>query len=263
MPEETTQIALSGEPPIAENEQVKALLVLLKENDTPGWREFAVLISHVSGMERQLSEALEELQAIRQKMDEVQDRSLKAALQKAGKSLEKNVDALRQRLSTLKEQIVGGCKNILEDFKVRGSAALNGITGFLHLKPVLKAVQSAAKKSIEASDRAAARIDAFSTEFHEAGRHLRNMGRSIRGMEAQAEAKENGKIARAFKGGFQVERAFLSAVEKGAGRSLDSLARLEQAAQRRPSVLKTMKEQAAKTEKERSVPAPSRDKGSR
>ena len=124
-------------------------------------------------------------------------------------------------------------------------------------------MQAAPQKSIEASDRPAARIDAFSTEFHEAGRHLKNMGRSIRGREAQSEAKENGKIARAFKGGLKVERAFLSAVEKGAGHSLDSLARLEQAAQRRPSVLKTMKEQAAKAEKERSVPAPSRDKGSR
>ena len=44
MPEETTQLALTGEPPIAENEQVKALLVLLKENDT-------ILVKASHGME--------------------------------------------------------------------------------------------------------------------------------------------------------------------------------------------------------------------
>lgn len=263
MAEEMTQIAVTGEPPVMENEQVKALLLLLEENEPPGWREFAVLISHVSHMERQLSEVMEELQSIRQKVDELQNQPQKTALRKAGQALEKNVAVLRQRLSTLKGQIIEGCKNILEDLKIHGAAALNGMAGFLHLKPALEAVQSAAQKSMETCDRTAARIDTFSTEFHEAGRHLKNMGHSIRGVEAQAEVRENGKIAKTLKGCFQAERSFLSAVEKGAGRSLDSLARLEQAARRRPSVLKAMREQAAKTEKELPVPAPSHDKGSR
>ena len=38
--------------PIAENEQVKELLALLKDNNTPGYEEFAKLIEHVTGMEQ-------------------------------------------------------------------------------------------------------------------------------------------------------------------------------------------------------------------
>ena len=37
--------------PIAENEQVKELLALLKDNNTPGYEEFSKLIEHVTGME--------------------------------------------------------------------------------------------------------------------------------------------------------------------------------------------------------------------
>ncbi len=63
------------------------------------------------------------------------------------------------------------------------------------------------KKSMQASNRAVARIDAFSTEYHEMGRHFKNMGRTLQGKPAETDAKENGKIARVFKGAFKVEGA--------------------------------------------------------
>ena len=59
MAEGTPQPAAVPEQPIAENEQVKALLALLKDNNTPGYEEFAKLIGHVSEMEQRLSEATE------------------------------------------------------------------------------------------------------------------------------------------------------------------------------------------------------------
>ena len=69
--------------PIAENEQVKELLALLKDNNTPGYEEFAKLIEHVTGMEQRLLEATEELKAVRQEMQGLQNHSLKDTLQKS------------------------------------------------------------------------------------------------------------------------------------------------------------------------------------
>lgn len=246
-----------------ENDQVKALVVLLMGKDPAGGRELEELAGQVASMERRLDAALEELGEMRQKIQEVQDRSLKAVLQKNCKALEGNVDVLRQRILELKGQVVEGCKNILKDFADRGAVALGGVSRFLHLKPALEAVQAAAEKVVQSSDRAAARIDAFSTEFHEAGRHLKNMGRSIQGRPTQAEAKENGRVADAFKGAFKIERAFASAIGENVGISLNALARLEQRAERRPSVLGAMRERAAKLEPARNQPATSHDKGSR
>ena len=162
-------MAETDSQPIAENEQVKELLALLKDNNTPGYEEFARLIGHVTEMEQRLSEATEELKAMRREVQGLQNHSLKDSLQKSCKAMEASVAAMRQRLSKLKEQIIDGCRHILTDFKERGAVALNGITQFLHIRPALEAVQDAAEKGMQASDRAVSRIDAFSTEYHEAG----------------------------------------------------------------------------------------------
>ena len=256
-------MAETDSQPIAENEQVKELLALLKDNNTPGYEEFAKLIEHVTGMEQRLLEATEELKAVRQEMQGLQNHSLKDALQKSCKAMETNISVMRHRLSKLKGQIINGCRNILADFRERGAVALNGITQFLHVRPVLESIQSAAEKSMQASTRAVARIDAFSTEYHEMGRHLKNMGRTLQGKPAEADAKENGKVARVFKGAFKVEGALIFSINRNAEWALNTLARLEQTAERRPSVLEAMREQAAKTEPAKKQPAPSHDKESR
>ena len=91
----------------------------------------------------------------------------------------------------------------------------------------------------------------------------KNMGRAIQGKPAETDAKENGKIARVFKGAFKVEGALISSINRNAEWALNTLARLEQTAERHPSVLEAMREQAAKTEPAKKQPAPSHDKESR
>jgi len=237
--------------------------IALAEYCSGSVEEFAKLIEHVTGMEQRLLEATEELKAVRQEMQGLQNHSLKDALQKSCKAMETNISVMRHRLSELKGQIINGCRNILADFRERGAVALNGITQFLHVRPALESIQNAAEKSMQASNRAVARIDAFSTEYHEMGRHLKNMGRAIQGKPAETDAKENGKIARVFKGAFKVEGALISSINRNAEWALNTLARLEQTAERRPSVLEAMREQAAKTEPAKKQPAPSHDKESR
>ena len=89
------------------------------------------------------------------------------------------------------------------------------------------------------------------------------MGLAIQGKPAETDAKENGKIARVFKGAFKVEGALISSINRNAEWALNTLARLEQTAERRPSVLEAMREQAAKTEPAKKQPASSHDKESR
>ena len=56
---------------------------------------------------------------------------------------------------------------------------------------------------------------------------------------------------------------FASAIGENVGLSLNALARLEQRAQRRPSVLEAMREQAAKAAPAKHQPEASHDRGSR
>lgn len=84
------------------------------------------------------------------------------------------------------------------------------------------------------------------------GRHFKNMGRTLQGKPAETDAKENGKIARVFKGAFKVEGALISSINRNAEWALNTLARLEQTTERRPSVLEAMREQVAKRNRQKS-----------
>ena len=83
---------------------MKELLALLKENQSPAGKELLEAIGHVSEMEKQLASAVDELKAMRQELQGLQEQNhpLKAALQKSVKVLEANVATLRERLAELK-----------------------------------------------------------------------------------------------------------------------------------------------------------------
>ena len=262
MAEETVQAGAEMNTPLAENEQVKALLALLKENDSPAYADFAKLIEAVTVMEGRLSTAVGELSAMREDLQKMQDRSLKSSLQKTCKTLEGNVVSMQQKLSELRQQIIEGCRNILADFKERGVVALNGMAHFLHLKPIVEAVRQGAQEHQKASNQAMARIDAFVSEYHETGKHLKNMRLALMGKEPVQEAKTSGAVAHYIKAPYRASRACMGTVEKAAVHVAGALEKLEKRDERRPSVLKAMREQAAKVEppKEKAVPARSAER---
>ena len=170
---------------------------------------------------------------------------------------------MQQRLAEVKEKIVEGCKNVLADFKERGTVALNGIVRFLHLRPALEAVRQSAEYNRKENSQSMAKIDAFVFEYHETGKHLKNMRLALMGKEPVQEARSAGRIAACVKAPYRASRACMGAMEKGALKAMDALDRLEKAAERRPSVLKAMKEQTPKAEPAKERQTPSQDKGSR
>lgn len=101
------------ETPIAENEYVKELLALLKENQSPAGKELLEAIGHVSEMEKQLASAVDELKAMRQDLEKMKNPPLKSALQKSIVVLQDRILALRDSLAELKAGIIEGCKNTL------------------------------------------------------------------------------------------------------------------------------------------------------
>ena len=170
---------------------------------------------------------------------------------------------MQQRLAEVKEKIFEGCKNVLADFKERGTVALNGIARFLHLRPALEAVRQSAEYNQKENSQSMAKIDAFVSEYHETGKHLKNMRLALMGKEPVQEARSAGRIAACVKAPYRASRACMGAMEKGALKAMDALDRLEKAAERRPSVLKAMKEQTPKAESAKERQTPSQDKGSR
>ena len=155
----------------------------------------------------------------------------------------------------IRDSIISGCKQALTDFKERGTAALDDLARFFHLKQGLLSMQKATESAIQLDSQAIKKIETVSAEYHEAGRHLKNAGRALMGKEAVQEAKPMGKLAKTIAAPYKADRACHLAMRNTIQKALSGLERLEQAAQK-PSILKTMREQNEKAKAEPPKEAP-------
>ena len=149
---------------------------------------------HVEELEQQLAGTMEQLAAMRQDLQEMQKSPLKYALQKTVHALEEKAEALRGQIAALKENIIEGCKQALAGFKEQGTAALDNLARFFHLRQGLASMQKTTESAIQLDNQAIKKIEAVSAEYHEAGKHLKNVGRTLMGKEAVQEAKPMGKL---------------------------------------------------------------------
>lgn len=227
-------------PPLMEHPQVKELLSVMEQHHTDAMKDLLDVIGYVGEVEKQLDTAVKELAAMREQLADMKQGPVKRTMQGAVRAMEGNVVTLRDRLEELKEKVIDGCKNLLAAFKEKGIQALSNAARFFKLRPALESMREGLNESIKADDRAIAKIGAVSTEYHEAGRHIKNAGRALMGKEAVAEAKAPGKLAKAASAPFRAERASLLSARKSVDNALERLNNLERSAERKPSILKTM-----------------------
>ncbi|WP_294856024.1 DUF6674 family protein [uncultured Oscillibacter sp.] len=242
--------------PILENEHVKELLAILREKNSPSTKDFLSVLNQVGAMEKQLDAAVKELAALRQELRTAQEQNhpVKAVLQKAVIVMQEQVLDLRERLANLKQNVIDGCKNAVAAFKETGISALDNVARFFKVRPILEAMRNMLTKDIQYDDKAIAKIEAISTEYHQAGRHLKNMGRAMLGREAAQEVKQPGKLAAVISAPFRAERSHFSRIKSHVEKSLNTLTRLEErAAEKKPSIreaLATHNEKIAQAQKD-------------
>ena len=243
--------------PLLENEHVKELLSIMEANNVPTMKDLLDIIVQVGAMERQLDAAVNELQSMRRELAEAQAQNhpVKTALQNAVITMQGQVLDLRDKLAELKANIIDGCKSAVAAFKEKGISALRNIAEFFHLRPGLEALHENLNKSIKLDERAIAKIEAVSAEYHEAGRHLKNMGRAFIGKEAVTEAKAPGRLAAAIAAPYHAERTCLVAARRHVTAAIGAVARLQNA-ERKPPVMETinkLNEQIAQAKKDAPV----------
>lgn len=247
--------------PLMEEPAVRELLGLMKQYNSPGREDLLAMCQQIAGLEQQLNSALEELSVMRRELAKARESPVKRALQKTVEGLEKVTKGLCTRLDSLKEKIVEGCKKTLAAFREHGVSALAHTAEFLHIRPALEGINRELEKAVAFDDKALSIIETASREYHEAGRHLKNIVRAVQGREALAEPKGPGALARGLSLPFRQDRRLICAMQSRTEGALKRLERLEQAA--RPPIRQTMEECAklakAQESKERTAPAVSRE----
>ena len=250
--------------PLMEDESVRELLDIMRENHVPTMQNFLDVLTHVAEIEKQFNAAVSELQAIRQELSSAQQQNhpAKTSLRNVVHTMENNISTMRERLEAVKQSIIDGCKNAVSAFKEKGIAALGNIARFFKIRPILEAMRNDLNESIQRDDKAISKIEAASTEYHQAGRHIKNMARAVVGKEAIQGAKSPGKLAKVLETPFKRERSNYMHLKKDVEGAINLLTRLERAVERKPSIQKTMQtlnEQIAKAPKSISPPAVRRD----
>ena len=230
--------------PITENEHVKELLGILKTHKSPSMKEFTAVLNHVAAMEKQLEAAVQELTAMRRDYAEAikKNHPVKNTIERATVHLNSQIELLRERLTELRQAVIDGCKNAVIAFKEKGISALDNITRFFKVSPILEAIHTRANWAAQYASKTASYIDTVSKRYHEAGRHLKNAGRALRGKEAIQDAKPPGMVAKTFSAPFRAARVCFAGVRNNAMAVVGKLKRLEERAaeQKKTSIHKDM-----------------------
>ncbi|MCL2853787.1 MAG: hypothetical protein FWE20_12320 [Defluviitaleaceae bacterium] len=217
---------------IEENAYVIELLDILRDNgkDASG---LAALLTHMKDMENFVKSAESQITDMKCQLDsikEVQDHPIRTALQNTIKTLEAGIAEVKAHLTNLKSSISEGCKNAVSAFRDKGITALDKVTSFLHAKPVLESIKKEANANAKHCDRAIAKIEAFSKEYHNAGLGIRNMARVLIDKKPIDAPKEAGKLAKALCSLYKTEKSYMQGICNAADKAIGKIEQLESSA---------------------------------
>jgi hypothetical protein len=221
---------------------IREFMSLLEQSDAKR-SVFISLMSHIGQIEGQLFEAAKEVTALRVEVAEMREDAkhpLRKALTDAANRLESGMLAAHMQLDSIKAAVLDGAKNAVDTVRTSGIFALNGAMGFLGVKKKMEALRDHLDGCVRSADNSIGKIEKVSTEYHEAGKHLRNVGRALSGKETVQHAKPMGALAKSIRAPFKGARAAFAEASKNAATAVTRLEQLEKTA--RPSVLGTIRD---------------------
>lgn len=236
---------------LKDDRNIKELLQAMQKSGKKAQRRnLLAIIKYVDTMEKQLDTVIGELQSVQRQLDDIKDRQnpVRNAYIKVTKTLESKTTEVKQKLSKIKEGIRNGAKRAVSAFKEKGTMALDGVLKFFDVKDGLTALQEDLQKAVASSEKAIAKIDAISAEYHEIGKHIKNLGRAVVGKEAIKERKPNGRLARTAQAPHRVANSVRNTVLKGVSAAIRKVDGIDTAASKKldnkekPSILLNIKD---------------------
>ena len=172
--------------PLQSQDAIQQFMKLLGEN---GRREQAMDLSalmwYMDGMNRQYEAVLQELQQVRQQLDQVQEPSVKYVMQGAVAKLEHKAHQIKETLDNLWEKIAGCAAAAVENFKEAGVSALDKAVSAIGAKDVLESLQEKISGMIADTKQNIEKVESIGHELRSVGGHLKNAGRAMTGKETQ------------------------------------------------------------------------------
>ncbi len=153
---------MEAEKTLTNEEIIRELLDLLKKNTMKEQaNDVFEICTYVDGLEKKIVSMTEELTSMQDQIKKMQEDTLinnaKKALTEAQERLNARCEQIKSQVSEIKVQVKSTAKNIVDETKAKGRAALYRVTEFVGIKKRLLNVRTAVKDMIVSTDRDIAR----------------------------------------------------------------------------------------------------------
>lgn len=232
--------------PLKEQENLKELFRILDEKGLEKEKgQLTELADYIDSMDQQFGKVLEELQTVKQQLDQIQEKGIRQSALKVVAKVEGKVNDAKVQLAVIKARFVDGVSRTLTRFKEKGVLAVSQTIDFLGIRQGLMRMKKHFHQSVESADRGIHQLANIGDEIHGVKTHLGNIKREFAGKEPLAAGSrdvEKGAV-------FQVQKmlygtmGMLEGMEKKTDwtiQRLDSLGERAKAIQR-PSVKESLR----------------------
>ena len=169
---------------LTNEEVIRELLELLKKNAMKEQaNDVFEICSYVDGLEKKIDSMTEELTNMQNQIKEMQEDTLvnnaKKALSETQERLNTRCEQIKSQVSEVKEQVKSTAKDIVDDAKAKGRAALYRVSEFIGIKKRLLDIRENVRGAIKTTDKDIAKTALLAKGLREAGQTVANAFRTF------------------------------------------------------------------------------------
>ncbi len=170
-----------------ENDVLKQFMELLnQQNMGEQSQDFMELFKYAAGMQLQLAVMADELQGVRQQLEQLQEnqpKSVKENLMAKVEHLQEKITDLSERLSAIKDHLVETAAQAVNAFKEKGKSEMCKIVrkGISGMKSALEDFRERLAETMLDYQKTANQIDSIGDELKQIGNSVSNVGRLLAG----------------------------------------------------------------------------------
>ena len=219
-------------------------------------QEVETLVDYLESMGNQFSQMIGELQAMREELEKMQDKGIRATVSRVLEGAENKTQEIWGKVSMIGKNLIQSAKNALAVFREKGVNALRRAVSAMKIPQVLSAVKGMMHHRVKKMNEKAEKTRMLAQELHKAKEHRRNVGRILAGRGAKeptGQAADRGILA-------NVQKAFLTCgrmyagMEQAADKALHRVEQFCRGAEEKPSVKADLKQLKNHRPEQRNVP---------
>ena len=170
--------------PLGEQEHLKNFFEEMRNRGKKSQAEdMERLYDYIAGLQRDLKDAIEEVDYLRDQIEEMQDQTLKAKLESIQLAVHDSMQNAWKYAKDVKDEFSAQLQNAVLVCKRKGIQALDHALDMAHIQEGLGRLEVSLSRSEEAMSRGQEKMERAAGEIQEMKGHFKNLGNIIRGRE--------------------------------------------------------------------------------